>query len=138
MDLVSIEPIFNLYNREWPILTNHPQLPGAKFVEGGHAHESIVNQGCIIAGGSVVSSVLSPNVTVRPAARVEGCVLMNNVEVGRDAYVRNAILDKNVVIPDGARIGVDPTSDRAAGYTVSENGIVVVGKAHHRPSRINA
>jgi glucose-1-phosphate adenylyltransferase len=128
MDLVSIDPVFNLYNREWPLLTSHPQLPGAKFVEGGHAHESIVCQGCIIGGGSVVSSVLAPNVSVRPAARVEGSVVMQNVSIGRNAYVRNAILDKNVVVPDGARVGLDPAADRAAGFTVSAGGITVVGK----------
>ena len=127
-DLVSIEPVFNLYNRQWPLLTSHPQLPGAKFVEGGHAHESIVAQGCIIAGGSVVSSVISSNVTVLSAARVEGCVLMENVRIGRNAYVRNAILDKFVVVPDGARIGVDREADEAAGYTVSAGGVTVLGK----------
>lgn len=128
MDLVSIVPVFNLYNREWPLLTSHPQLPGAKFVEGGHAHESIVGQGSIIAGGSVVSSVVSHNVTVRAAARVEGSVVMENVTIGRNAVVHNAILDKNIVVPDGVRIGVDHEADRAAGYTVSAGGITVLGK----------
>ncbi len=128
MDLVSIEPVFNLYNREWPLLTRHPQMPGAKFVEGGRAHESIVGQGSIIAGGSVVTSVVSHNVKVRPAARVEGSVLMENVSIGRNAVVRNAILDKNIVVPDGVQIGVDHEADRAAGYTVSAGGISVLGK----------
>jgi glucose-1-phosphate adenylyltransferase len=127
MDLVSIHPVFNLYNREWPILTNQPPLPPAKFVEGGGAHESIVGGGSIIAGGHVVQSVISNDVNVSPGAYVEGSVIMPGVVIGRGAVVRNAILDKNVIVPDGARIGVDLDRDRGL-YTVSDGGIVVLGK----------
>lgn len=128
MDMVSIHPIFNLYNREWPILTSLPQLPPAKLVEGGEAHESLVSNGVIIAGSVVDHSVLSPGVVVHPGALVEGSVLMGGVSIGRGATIRRAILDKNVQVPAGARIGVDPDADRAAGYTVSDGGITVLGK----------
>ena len=128
MDLVSIDPLFNLYNREWPILTSHPQLPGAKIVEGGEAHESIVTSGCIIAGGLVDHAVLSPGAEVRQAAEVSRSVLMHGVRVEADAQVRDAILDKNVVVPKGTSVGVDKEADRERGYVVSANGITVVGK----------
>jgi len=128
MDLVSIDPVFNLYNARWPILSEQPQLPGAKFVEGGHAYESLVGAGCIVAGGFVDHCVLSPRVVVRQGAHVRGSVLMDNVQVGPGAHVSNAILDKNVVVPPHATIGVDHDADRARGYTVSAGGITVVGK----------
>lgn len=127
LDLVSVHPIFNLYNRKWPILTNMPPLPPAKFVEGGNAHESMVGSGSIIAGGHVRSSVLSHDVTVLDGAYVEGSVVMPGVRIGRGAVVRRAILDKNVVVPDGAQIGVNPTEDRER-YTLSSGGVVVLGK----------
>ena len=129
MDMVSIHPIFNLYNRRWPIYSSTPQLPPAKFVEGGHAYESMLGNGCIVAGGLVNTSVLSPDVQILPGSLVEGSVLMDGVRVGRRAIVRNAILDKNIEVPDGARIGVDHDHDRARGYHVSESGIVVLGKS---------
>jgi len=128
LDLVSIDPTFNLHNHEWPIMTWHPQTPGAKFVEGGAAHESIVSAGCVIAGAVVDHSVLSPNVRVLQGARLEASVVMEGTLVGRGALVRRAILDKNVVVPDGARVGVDHDHDRARGFTVSPEGITVVGK----------
>lgn len=128
MDLVSIEPIFNLYNRQWPILTLHPQIPGAKFVQGGRAHESIVGQGCVIAGSTVDHSVLSPGVHVRDGSLVARSVVLPGVRVEAGATVRDAILDKNVVVRAGAVVGVDKDADRARGYTVSEAGITVVGK----------
>ena len=128
MDLVSIDPLFNLYNRDWPILTIHPQLPGAKIVEGGEAHESILTDGCIIAGALVDHAVISPGVEVRHAAEVSRSVLMHGVRVEAGALVRDAILDKNVVVPKGSTVGVDKDADRERGYAVSANGITVVGK----------
>jgi glucose-1-phosphate adenylyltransferase len=133
MDLVSIEPIFNLYNRQWPIMTNHPQLPGAKFVLGGEAHDSIVAPGVVISGAVVDDCVLSPGVRMNQGAVVEGCVIMENTIVGAGAVVRRAILDKNVVVPDGAEIGVDHVADRERGFTVSTGGIVVLGKGQEVP-----
>jgi glucose-1-phosphate adenylyltransferase len=128
MDLVSVHPIFNLYNRRWPILTNLPSLPPAKFVEGGNAHESMVGAGTIISGAHVRTSVIATSVYVDAGAYVEGSVLMPGVRIGRNAVVRRAILDKNVVVPDGAQIGVDLERDRDR-YTVSSAGIVCLGKA---------
>jgi glucose-1-phosphate adenylyltransferase len=128
MDLVSVDPVFNLYNSEWPIWTYPVQMPGAKFVLDGSATDSIVSPGCIISGGSIDDSVLSPNVRVHQGARVDYSVLLSNVHVGRNATVRRAILDKNVVVADGASVGIDLEADAARGYTVSEGGITVVGK----------
>ncbi len=127
MDLVSVHPIFNLYNRRWPILSNLPSLPPAKFVEGGNAHESMVGAGTIISGAHVRTSVIATSVSVDAGAYVEGSVLMPGVRIGRNAVVRRAILDKNAVVPDGAQIGVDLERDRSL-YTVSDAGVVCLGK----------
>jgi glucose-1-phosphate adenylyltransferase len=127
MDLVSVHPIFNLYNRRWPILSNLPSLPPAKFVEGGNAHESMVGAGTIISGAHVRTSVIATSVSVDAGAYVEGSVLMPGVRIGRNAVVRRAILDKNAVVPDGAQIGVDLDRD-ASLYTVSDAGVVCLGK----------
>lgn len=127
MDLVSVHPIFNLYNKRWPILSHMPPLPPAKFVEGGTAHDSIIGAGSIIAGAHVRYSVVSTDVMVNEGAFVEGSVLMPGVRVERGAVVRNAILDKNVVVPAGVKIGIDLDADRQR-YTVTPSGIVAVGK----------
>jgi glucose-1-phosphate adenylyltransferase len=128
MDLVAVHPIFNLYNQQWPIFTNHPQLPPAKFVEGGLAQESIVASGVIVSGSTLRHTVVSPNVRVSAGAYVEGSVLMDGVQIGKGAVVRRAILDKNVIVPDGAHIGVDEAADRAR-YFVTDSGITVLGKS---------
>ncbi len=127
-DLVSVEPIFNLYNSEWPIFTSHPQLPGAKFVMGGYARDSIVCAGSIVSGANISTSVLGTATYISPGAVVERSVLFDNVSIGRGAVVRNAILDKNVVVPEGTLIGVDHDEDRRRGFTVSEGGVTVLGK----------
>ena len=128
MDLVSVEPEFNLYNYDWPIWTDQVQAPGAKFVIRGRAEDSIVNAGCIISGGEVDRTVLSPNVKVDKWAQVSESVLMDSVQIGKNAVERRAILDKHAVVPDGVQIGVDQDHDRARGLAVSDTGITVVGK----------
>jgi glucose-1-phosphate adenylyltransferase len=128
MDLVSIQPVFNLYNSEWPIYTSHPQLPGAKFTDDATVGESIVCGGSVVSGATVEYSVLGANVVVKPGASLERCVIMDNCRIGAGAVLKNVILDKNVVVPDGARIGVDPDDDRERGFVVSKGGITVLGK----------
>jgi len=133
MDLISVMPIFNLYNSEWPIHTQQVNLPPAKFVhdsEGnqGRTNDSIVSLGTVVTGGIVERSVLSPNVRIGSRALVTDSVLMDNVTVGRDATVRKAILDKDVVVNDGAAIGVDKARDLARGFVVTDSGITVVAK----------
>jgi glucose-1-phosphate adenylyltransferase len=128
MDLVSVDPVFNLYNNAWPIWTYPVQMPGAKFTLRGQSLDSIVGPGCIVSGGAIESSVLSPNVRVKENAKIDHSVILANVLVGRGAIIRRAILDKNVVVPEGAEIGVDREADLARGFTVSDNGITVVGK----------
>jgi glucose-1-phosphate adenylyltransferase len=132
MDLISVDPVFNLYNREWPILSWHDPLPPAKFVFAekermGHALDSMVCAGVVVSGGEVRRSVLSPMVHIHSHAAVEGSVLFPGVQVGRRAVVRNAIVDKNVIIEPGAQVGVDAEADRKR-FTVSSGGIVVIGK----------
>ena len=128
MDLVSIDPVFNLYNLEWPIWTYPVQMPGAKFTLDGVARDSIVSPGCVVSGASIESSVLSPNIEVHEGASVEDSVILSHAVIGRNAVVRRAILDKNVHVPEGAKIGVDSEADEARGFTVSESGVTVVGK----------
>ncbi|TDC85166.1 glucose-1-phosphate adenylyltransferase [Micromonospora sp. KC606] len=132
MDLINVHPVFNLYNFEWPIYTEQPPFPPAKFVHQwgervGRAVASMISPGAVISGSLVENSIVSPKVKVHSWAHVDGAVLMEGVEIGRHAVVRRAILDKNVFVPEGAEIGVDLEKDRQR-YTVSDNGIVVIGK----------
>lgn len=128
MDLISVHPIFNLYNQQWPIHTAETgNLPPAKFVKGGIAQSSMVSAGCIISAGTVRNSVLSENVIVDEGATVEGCVLMPGVRIGKGAVVRHAIIDKNVVISDGQIVGVDRALDEQR-FKVSNGGVVCIGK----------
>jgi len=133
MDLVSVHPIFNLYNRRWPILTTSPALPPAKFVltepgRTGFAVDTLISQGVIVSGGVARRSILSPGVRINSGAEVTGSVLLHGVDVGRGAVVQNAIIDKNVIIGAGVELGVDLAADRARGLVVTDGGIVVVGK----------
>ncbi len=132
MDLISVDPMFNLYNVDWPILTWPEQLPPAKFVFEEHgrvgvAMNSMVCAGVVVSGSTVRRSILSPGVHIHSNALVENAVVMHDVDIGRDAVVRNAILDKKVRIAPGARVGIDPEHDRAR-FSVSANGVVVVKK----------
>jgi glucose-1-phosphate adenylyltransferase len=135
MDLISVHPIFNLYNREWPTMTMiDGSLPPAKFVYGdehsrmGHAVDSFVSPGTIISGGEVYHSIISPGVYVHSWAQVTDSVVMDGTRVGRHAIVSKAILDKNVRVEEGAVVGVDLDRDRERGFTVTDSGITVVPK----------
>lgn len=138
MDLVAVHPVFNLYNYDWPIFTQSPPLPPAKFVHGwhgriGHAVNSIVSAGAVVSGATVESSALGPEVNVHSWASVTDSVLMERVTVGRHATVRRAVIDKNVVVPEGASIGMDLEHDRARGFHVTDSGITVIGKGQAVP-----
>jgi glucose-1-phosphate adenylyltransferase len=133
LDLVAVEPHFNLYNTRWPIFTDHPQLPGAKFVESASADDAIVAAGSVVSGATVAKSVLGHNIHVGTGALVERSVVMDNVKIGPGARLLNTIVDKNVVIPDGLEIGVDPDADRKAGFVVTDDGITVLGKGQQIP-----
>jgi glucose-1-phosphate adenylyltransferase len=132
MDLVSVTPEFNLYDVRWPIRTKMTQQPPAKFVfaqEGrrmGLAVDSVVSAGCIVSGGRVMHSVLSPGVRVNSYCEIEYSILLPGAEVGRYSRIRRAIINTDVKLPESSVIGFDPEADRAAGYTVTEGGITVV------------
>jgi glucose-1-phosphate adenylyltransferase len=131
MDLRSVSPALNLYNREWPLRSASYSDPPAKFTfdeanRRGQAIDSVVSGGCILSGGIVRNSVLGRSVKVHAAAMVEDSVILDNCDVGRRAKVRRAILDKNVRIPEDAYVGYDAEADRARGYHVTDNGIVVI------------
>jgi glucose-1-phosphate adenylyltransferase len=131
MDLINVSPQLNLYNYKWPILTNQGNLPPAKTIfdedeRRGQNIDSYVCAGCITSGSTVRRSILGPMCKINSYSLVEDSILFENVNVGRHARIRKAIVDKNVVIPDGAKIGYDLAEDRRNGYTVTESGIVVV------------
>jgi glucose-1-phosphate adenylyltransferase len=133
MDLNHVKPELNLYNREWPVRSTSYPDPPAKFVfdqdgRRGEALDSIVSGGCILSGGLVRKSVLGRGVRVHTGAVVEGCVIMDNCDVGRHAKLRRAILDKNVRIPPDTQVGFDLEADRAQGWHVTDSGIVVIGR----------
>ena len=138
MDLIAVDPVLNLYDADWPIRTFHPQSPPPKFVftgEGppGHARrgealDSIVSPGCIISGGQVWRSILSPRVRVNSYAVVEDSILFDGVDIGRYCRVRRAIIDKDVKLPPYTVLGYDQEFDRRRGFTITDNGVVVVAK----------
>jgi len=131
MDLVNVSPQLNLYNYKWPILTNQGNLPPAKTVfddddRRGQNIDSYVCAGCITSGSTVRGSILGPRCKVNSYSLVEDSILFENVSVGRNVKIRKAIIDKNIVVPDGSTIGYDSDKDRRNGYTVTESGITVV------------
>ncbi|MDR1477308.1 MAG: glucose-1-phosphate adenylyltransferase [Planctomycetaceae bacterium] len=133
MDLVSVDPHLNIYDEAWPIYTFHPNLPPAKFVfaselRTGQALDSIVCPGSIVSGGLVSRSILGYRCRVNSFSHVESSILFDNVQVARGAKIQNAIIDKDVTIPENEAIGYDHDRDRNRGFTVTENGITVVAK----------
>jgi glucose-1-phosphate adenylyltransferase len=129
-DIVSVSPVFNLYDSEWPIRTHQRQYPPAKFVFGepgrtGTAVDSIVSAGCIVSGSLVKNSILSPDVRVNSYSEVDASILFSHVNVGRHCRIRRAILDRDVHVPEGTTIGYDTEADRQR-YFVTETGITVV------------
>ena len=134
MDLIEVDPIFNLYNHAWPIYTFQGNHPPAKFVFNdaendriGHATDSLVSEGCIVSGGALHRCVLSPRVRINSYAQVEESILLDGVNIRRHCKVRRAIIDKHVVVPPGTVIGYDLEQDRKR-FTVTESGIVVIPK----------
>jgi glucose-1-phosphate adenylyltransferase len=138
MDLISVDPQLNMYDRDWPIRTHQPNLPPPKFVfaeqgsaaRRGEALDSIICQGCIVSGGQVTRSIVGPDSRINSYAQVEDSILFEGVDVGRHAKIRRAIIDKGVHIPPGIEIGYDAELDRSRAFTVSENGVTVIAKTH--------
>jgi glucose-1-phosphate adenylyltransferase len=134
MDLRRPDPVFNLYNRAWPLRTAHFDDAPAKFVfdsddRRGLAVDSLISEGCIISGGRVANSILGRNVFIHSWAEVDECILMDRVNIGRKCRIRRAIIDKNVHVPPGTVIGYDPAEDRRRFHVDEESGIVVIPKA---------
>lgn len=139
MDTISVDPIFSYYNSQWPIYTHRPPLPPAKFVfdtedRRGGAFESIVGAGVVVSGATARRSVLSSEVRLHSHALVADSLLLQGVDVGRNSVIRKAIIDKNVQVPPGTQIGVDHAWDKA-NFTVTDSGIVVIGKNEVIPVR---
>ena len=137
MDLISVDPMLNMYDRQWPIRTHQENCPPAKFVFDGRGSEqgrvgsatdSIVCQGSIISGGKVEHSIIGLNCRINSYSSVADSILFDDVEIGRDVQLRHAIVDKGVKIPAGAKIGFNIAADRKRGLTVTDSGIVVIGK----------
>lgn len=137
MDLISVDPLLNMYDNSWPVRTHQPNLPPPKFVfddqevqaRVGSAVDSIVCQGAIISGGRAQHSILGPCVRLNSFAHVSDSILFEGVQVGRNAKVRRAIIDKNVSIPAGVEIGYNQEEDRRRGFVISDGGVVVIGKS---------
>jgi glucose-1-phosphate adenylyltransferase len=135
-DLISALPVFNLYNREWPIYSEQLNSPPAKFVRDANGNlgttiDSIVSLGSLLSGAHIERSVLGPWATIESGARVVDSILFDRVRIGPNATVQRAILDKEVVVEPGATVGADPKADQARGFTVTDSGITVVGKGVH-------
>jgi glucose-1-phosphate adenylyltransferase len=136
MDLIKVDPSLNLYDTHWPIRAYHPMLPPPKFVFGSHDHsprrgealDSIVCQGAIISGGSVIRSVIGPNVRVNSYSRIQDSILFDDVTVGRHCQLQRTIVDKGVRIPADTTIGFDLEADRTRGLTITESGLVVIAR----------
>lgn len=141
LDLVEVDPVFNLYNDRWPIFTYQYNYPPAKFVFAdkesdrvGTATDSLVSEGCIVSGGSVHRCVLSPQVRINSYAHVESSILFEQVNIGRRCRIRRAIIDKHVDIPPGTVIGYDEEEDRRR-FMVTDEGLVVIPKGMQLEAR---
>ncbi|MAT72119.1 MAG: glucose-1-phosphate adenylyltransferase [Planctomycetaceae bacterium] len=132
IELVEVDPLLNLYDYHWPVRTDQPNLPPPKFVfdedtgRRGEAHDAIIGAGTIISGGHVTRSILGPKTRVEECAEVSESILLAGVRIGKGAIIRRTIIDKNVDIPAGAQVGVDPEADRRRGFTVTEKGVTVI------------
>lgn len=137
MDLISVNPLLNMYDQSWPVRTHQPNLPPPKFVfddQGvqarvGSAVDSIVCQGAVVSGGKCQHSILGPNVRINSYAQVSDCILFEGVTVGRNAKIQRAIVDKDVSIPPNVEIGFNLEEDRRRGFSISPGGVVVIGKS---------
>ena len=137
MDLISVNPMLNMYDNSWPVRTHQPNLPPPKFVfddqvvqpRVGSAVDSIVCQGAIVSGGRAQHSILGPRVRINSYAQVTDSILFEGVQVGRNAKIRRAIIDKHVSIPAGVEIGFDQEADLRRGFAISDGGVVVIGKS---------
>ena len=131
MDLLKKNSEFDLYDKEWRVRTYHEQYPPIKMIttasNPGAIHNSMISGGCIIEGGEVENSILSPNVTIKEGADIKNSILMEGVEVGENAKVRNAIIDKEVIIPADTQIGYDHELDKKR-FVLTTSGIVIVPK----------
>jgi len=144
MDLIHVDPLLNMYDQEWEIRTYQGGFPPPKFVFGsqaerdrvGMATDSIVCPGSIVSGGRIERCILGPQVRVNSYAHVTDSILFDRVEVGRHARIHRAIIDKNVEIPAGVEIGINHEADRARGFTVTDSGIVVIGKSDSVPNLV--
>lgn len=136
MDLISVDPLLNMYDRYWPIRSRPSMEPPPKFVfaelgdhaRRGSAIDSLVCPGSILSGGQVTRSLIGGNVRVNSYTTIEDSIVFDNVDVGRHCQIRRAIIDKNVHIPPGTKIGYDRDEDIARGYTISDGGITVIAK----------
>jgi glucose-1-phosphate adenylyltransferase len=138
MDLISVDPQLNMYDRDWPIRTYQPNLPPPKFVfaepnpngRRGQALDSIICQGSIISGGQLERSIVGSNSRINSYSHIEDSILFEGVDVGRHAKIRRAIIDKGVHIPAGIEIGYNHDLDRHRGFLVTERGVTVIAKTH--------
>jgi len=141
MDLVSIDPHLNLYDKDWPIFTFHSQSPPAKTVHSefrrtGMLIESIISNGCIISGANVFRCILSPDVRINSYSEVSNSIIFNRVNIGRHCRIRRAIIDKDVHVPPGTVIGFDPEEDKKR-FTVTEGGVTVVSAGDLETKRLD-
>ena len=133
MDLIGIAPQLNLYDENWAIYTYHPNSPPPKFVTTapercGSAIDSLICSGCIISGATIRHSLLGDRVRVESGSTIEDSILFPQISVGRNVHIRRAVIDKRITIPDGLKIGFDPTLDRSRGFRVTESGLTVIPK----------